>query len=368
MADPLRIEIPTTETVPLEPPQLAGEDGPLPADPKLVIQACLLVLAVLTVCYFASDIILPIVLAIVLKLLFQPAMRLLEKLRVPRTLAALLVILTVFGAIVAVGAALSGPATAWGEKLPGGVDRLEERLKFLSQPIGALQKFLHQFDGVATGVGGAPGPTLAETLMKGTQHFASGFFETILILFFLLVSGDTFLRRMVEIVPSFSDKRRVVDLSQQIEENVSAYLVTITLMNAAVGVATGLAMWACGLGDPILWGTVAFLLNYVPIMGPFAGVGIFLFAGLLTIDPLVQALLPAGLYLLIHLVEGEAITPMLLARRFTLNPVLVIISLIFWFWMWGVPGAVLAVPMLAMMKIICDGVRPLNAVGHFLEG
>jgi predicted PurR-regulated permease PerM len=366
MADPMRIEIPTTETVPLEPPQLTDEAGPFSSDPKLVIQSCLLVLAVLTICYFASDIILPIVLAIVLKLLFQPAMRLLERLRVPRTLAALLLILTVFGVIVGVGAALSGPATAWGEKLPGGVQRLEERLKFLSQPIGALQKFLHQFDGATAGGGG--GPTLSETLMKGTQHFASGFFETILILFFLLISGDTFLRRMVEIVPSFSDKRRVVDLSQQIEENVSAYLVTITLMNIAVGVATGVAMWACGLGDPILWGTVAFLLNYVPIMGPFAGVGLFLLAGLLTIDPLWQALLPAGLYLLIHVIEGEAITPMLLARRFTLNPVLVIISLIFWFWMWGVPGAVLAVPMLAMAKIICDGVRPLNAVGHFLEG
>lgn len=366
MADPLRIEIPTTETLSLEPPELAGETGPFSSDPKLVIQACLLVLAVLTVCYFASDIILPILLAIVLKLLFQPAMRLLERLRVPRALAALLLILTVFGVIVGVGAALSGPATAWGEKLPGGVQRLEERLKFLSQPIGALQKFLHQFDGAAAG--GGSGPTLAETLMKGTQHFASGFFETILILFFLLVSGDTFLRRMVEIVPSFSDKRRVVDLSQQIEENVSAYLVTITLMNGAVGIATGFAMWACGLGDPVLWGTVAFLLNYVPIMGPVVGVGLFLLAGLLTIDPLWQALLPAGLYLLIHIVEGEAITPMLLARRFTLNPVLVIISLIFWFWMWGVPGAVLAVPMLAMAKIICDGVRPLNAVGHFLEG
>ncbi|WP_336801164.1 AI-2E family transporter [Kaistia sp. MMO-174] len=364
MADPFRVEIPTTETVPLETPDL-GEKGPFRSDPRLAIQTCLLVLAVLTVCYFASDIILPIVLAIVLKLLFQPAMRLLEQLRVPRSLAALMLILTVFGVIVGVGAALSGPATAWGEKLPDGVQRLEERLKFLSQPIGALQKFLHQFDGPATGGGG---PTLAEMLMKGTQHFASGFFETILILFFLLVSGDTFLRRMVEIVPSFGDKRRVVDLSQQIEENVSAYLVTITLMNGAVGVATGLAMWACGLGDPVLWGAVAFFLNYVPIMGPLVGVGLFLLAGLLTIDPLWQALLPAGLYLAIHIVEGEAITPMLLARRFTLNPVLVIISLIFWFWMWGVPGAVLAVPMLAIAKIICDGVRPLNTVGHFLEG
>jgi predicted PurR-regulated permease PerM len=364
MGDPIRIEIPTSETEALEPPERVK--GAFASDPKLVIQSCLLVLAVLVVCYVAASIILPIILAIVMKLLFQPGMRLLERLHVPRSAAALLLIFAVFGIIVGVGAALSGPATAWAEKLPEGVQRLEERLRFLSQPIGALQKFLHQFDG---GPGGAPtGPTLSETLMKGTQHFASGFFETILILFFLLVSGDTFLRRMVEIVPSFSDKRRVVEISQQVEENVSAYLVTITMMNIAVGVATGFVMWACGLGDPVLWGTVAFLLNYVPIMGPFAGVALFLLAGLLTIDPLWQALLPAGLYLLIHLLEGEAITPMLLARRFTLNPVLVIISLIFWFWMWGVPGAILAVPMLAIAKIICDGVRPLNPLGHFLEG
>jgi predicted PurR-regulated permease PerM len=365
MADPIRIEIPTTETEALEPPEKVK--GAFASDPKLVIQACMLAIAVLVVCYVAASIILPIILAIVMKLLFQPGMRLFERLRVPRSLAALLLIFAVFGVIVGVGAALSGPATAWAEKLPEGVQRLEERLRFLSQPIGTLQKFLHQFDG-ATAAGGASGPTLAETLMTGTQHFASGFFETILILFFLLVSGDTFLRRMVEIVPSFSDKRRVVELSQQIEENVSAYLVTITLMNIAVGVATGFAMWACGLGDPVLWGVVAFLLNYVPIMGPFFGVAMFLLAGLLTIDPLFQALLPAGLYLLIHVLEGEAITPMLLARRFTLNPVLVIISLIFWFWMWGVPGAILAVPMLAIAKIICDGVRPLNPLGHFLEG
>jgi predicted PurR-regulated permease PerM len=98
------------------------------------------------------------------------------------------------------------------------------------------------------------------------------------------------------------------------------------------------------------------------------GVVIFLLAGLLIIDPLWQALLPAGLYLGLHLIEGETATPMLLARRFTLNPVLVIISLVFWFWMWGVPGAILAVPMLAITKIICDRVRPLTAFGHFLEG
>jgi predicted PurR-regulated permease PerM len=139
-------------------------------------------------------------------------------------------------------------------------------------------------------------------------------------------------------------------------------------MNLAVGLATGTVMVLCGVGDPVLWGTVAFLLNYIPILGPMIGVVVFLLAGLLSIDSLWAAFLPAGLYLLIHLVEGETVTPMLLARRFTINPVLVILSLVFWYWMWGVPGAVLSTPMLAISKIICDRVRPLMAFGHFMEG
>jgi len=345
--------------------QSEGEGG----DAHVVLLSCLLVIAVLTICYFAAEIVLPIVLAFVLSLLFQPAMRLSARFRIPSGLAALVLIFAIFGAIVAIGAAFSAPAAAWAEKLPGGVARLEDRLHFLAEPIRALQAFLEQFDGAgAAGAAAGTAASVEAALLKGTQHFASGFFETLLVLFFLLMSGDTFLRRLVEIVPTFTDKRRVVALSQQIEENVSAYLVTVTLMNAGVGVATAAAMWACGLGDPLLWGGLAFILNYVPILGPFAGVGLFVLAGLLTIDGLWQALLPAGIYLAIHIIEGEAVTPMLLARRFTLNPVIVVISLVFWFWMWGVPGAILAVPMVAIAKIICDGVKPLTALGHFLEG
>jgi predicted PurR-regulated permease PerM len=214
----------------------------------------------------------------------------------------------------------------------------------------------------------AEGSTLITKLFTGTRNFASGFFTTILFLLFLLVSGDTFLRRLVEILPSFSNKRQAVDIFQQVESDISAYLVTITLMNAAVGIGTAMVMWLTGIGDPILWGAVAFLLNFVPILGPILGVVIFVLVGLLTSDTLWQAFLPAGLYLAIHLIEGQLITPMLLARRFILNPVLVIISLVFWFWMWGAPGAILSVPMLAITKIICDRIRPLAAFGHFLEG
>jgi AI-2E family transporter len=214
-------------------------------------------------------------------------------------------------------------------------------------PINTLQLFLQQVEdigGTAPSPNGAiseRGTTLLMTLFTGTRNFASGLFMTVLFLFFLLVSGDIFLHRLVEILPRFRSKRQVVEISQQIESDVSAYVVTITIMNAAVGIATALAMWLTGVGDPILWGTVAFLLNYVPILGTALGVLIFLLAGLLTHDTLWQAMLPAGLYFGFHLIEGETVTPMLLARRFTLNPVLVIISLVFWFWMWGIPGAIL---------------------------
>jgi len=347
---------------------------PLPDDPKTIFLGGLFALALLASAYVAGEIVLPLVFAFTLKLLLQPLQRLLEGLHIPRMLAALLLILLLLGTIVAIGTAISGPAGHWAAKIPEGVPRLEERLSFVRAPINTLQQFLQQIDNAGTSgahpdaVSPLAGSALITTLFAGTRSFASGLFTTVLFLYFLLMSGDTFLRRIVEILPRLSSKRQAVDISQQIESDISAYLVTITIMNGLVGVATALVMWFTGVGDPVLWGTIAFLLNYAPILGPSFGVLIFLLAGLLTIDNLWQALLPAALYLAIHIVEGETVTPMLLARRFTLNPVLVILSLVFWFWMWGIPGAILSVPMLAIAKIVCDRVRPFAALGHFLEG
>jgi predicted PurR-regulated permease PerM len=347
---------------------------PLPSDPKVIFLAGLFAFALLFSVYVAKEIILPVFAAFILKLLLQPAMRFLERWWVPRTLAALLLIVVVFGMIIGLGTAVSGPAANWAAKLPEGIPRLQERLSFLKGPIESVRQFLEQADAYAhwgsppTTASDAQGGSLSQTLFAGTRNFATGLFTTVLLLFFLLISGDTFLRRLVEILPDFSDKRQAVDISKQIEEDISAYLVTITIMNGMVGIATGTVMWLTGLGDPVFWGAVAFLLNFLPILGPLLGIAIFLLAGLLTIDPLWQALLPAGLYLAIHLIEGETITPMLLAKRFTLNPVLIIMALVFWYWMWGTPGAVLAVPMLAITKIICDRIKPLAAIGHFLEG
>jgi predicted PurR-regulated permease PerM len=352
-----------------------GTEMPLPSDPQTFFLGGLFALGVLAALYVASSIILPVVLALVLNLLLQPAVRLLGRLHLPRAVGALLTVLLVIGAIVGLVAALSVPAANWAERLPEGIPRLEAHLQVMKGPIQALQKVIQQAEQVADAppsrgsiVSVRRDLGITGALFAGTRSVLDGLFTSVLVLYFLLVAGNIFLRRMVEILPTFSNKRQAVDISQQIQEDISAYLVTITAMNAAVGVTTAVAMYLCGLGDPLLWGTTAFLLNYIPILGPLFGVCIFVLVGMLSFESLWWALLPPALYFGIHLIEGESLTPMLLARRFTLNPVLIILSLVFWFWMWGVLGAILAVPMLAILKIISDRLRPLKALGHFLEG
>jgi len=355
----------------------AAVEDSLPDAPGVanVFLGGLLLLASLAACYLAAAILLPIVVAFVLMLVLQPAMRVLQRLHVPRFVAAIFIILVFFGTLVGIGLMLSGPAETWAQKLPSGIPKLQERLSFLNGPISAFQRLMSRAESLTqmtTQSSPLPvtlaGAGLSDRLLDSTRALVGGLLEIILVLFFLLLAGDTFLRRLVEVLPRFKNKRQAVEISQQIESDISAYLMTITLMNVAVGIATGVAAALCGLGDPILWGSVAFLLNYVPILGPLMGVVIFLLAGLLTIDTLWIAVMPAALYLGIHISEGETITPMLLARRFTINPVLVVIALVFWYWMWGVPGAILATPMLAVTKIICDRIEALKPFGHFIEG
>jgi predicted PurR-regulated permease PerM len=218
---------------------------------------------------------------------------------------------------------------------------------------------------VNSGAGGV-GMGVGMSVLTGTRAFLSQIFTLIIVLFFFLSDGNNLMRRFVEILPGLPEKKRALQIATEVERNISSYLVTITLMNLLVGTANGISVWAFGLPDPLLWGTVAFLLNYVPILGPLSGMVIFFFVGLFTFSNVAWALAPAGVYLLIHMMEGETITPMLLARRFTLNPLLVIASLMFWDWLWGITGALLAVPLLAVTKIMCDHIEQLTPLGHLL--
>jgi predicted PurR-regulated permease PerM len=354
-------------------------------DTRSVSLLILAILGVLYTLYLAQDIVLPIVLAVVLNLLLQPARRFLcVKLRLPAALASLLLILALFAVVSGLAAAVSLPASNWIGRAPEALPKLQQKLGPLQGPIQYVQEGVRKLEHLMEPSGGQQGGQqqgqtvtvkqssglggLGLSVLNGTRAFLGKFFTVVVILFFLLWAGDTLLRSFVEIMPRFRDKRRVVEISDEIEGNISGYLATITMMNALVGIANGLSTWACGLPDPLLWGTLAFLLNYIPILGPFTGVVVFFVVGLFVYSTIWWAFLPAGIYLLIHVIEGETVTPMLLASRFTLNPVLVIVSLFVWDWMWGVVGALLAVPLLAIMKIVCDHIPRLTPLGHLIGG
>jgi predicted PurR-regulated permease PerM len=344
-----------------------------PRSAATVALILLTVLAVFYTLYLTSELVLPIVLALVLKMFLQPGMRFLtQRLRLPTVIAAPCMVAAVLIGIAVILGGLVAPAADWISKGPRSVAVLEERLHVVKHPIELVQGAIHRLEGLAksssesaqavavqdSGLGGL--------IFRGTRDVLGEFVILIVVLFFMLSAGDTLLRRLVEILPSFGDKKRAVEIVSEIEQNISTYLLTITMMNALVGVATGLVMWLCGVPDPILWAAVAFLLNYVPILGPLSGVIVFFLVGLLTFEEIEFAFVPAAAYLAIHVAEGETITPMLLARRFTLNPVLVIVALFFWHWMWGVPGALLAVPLLAITKIVADRIPELTPLGHLL--
>ncbi|HJT08595.1 MAG TPA: AI-2E family transporter [Stellaceae bacterium] len=356
-----------------EPGVSRAEDVALPRKMRSVAITGIFVLAIFYTLYLTAEIAIPLVFALLFKLLLQPGVRLLSRVKVPQPLGALAMIILLFAVLGGGGYLLGGPATAWLERAPQSLPRLEQHLRVFKRPIEQVREATKQIEQLTRNPGerapvAVKGPGLVDYLFSGTRHLMSGLGITVLMLFFLLSAGDLFMRRLVEILPNFRDKKRAVEMSHEVEENISAYLLTVSVMNALVGVAAGLAMWAIGVPDPILWGSLAFVLNYVLILGPLTGMTLFFIAGLMSFDALWQALIPPACYLIIHMIEGEWVTPMLLAKRFTLNPVLVIGSLIFWDWMWGIPGALLAVPMLAVFKIVCDRVRPLAALGHFIEG
>ncbi len=352
------------------------------------LSICLLVLTVLAVfytLYFTSDIVLPFVLAGVLNLLLSAPMRFLTRLHVPKPIAALLLIVALFGVVGGIGAAISVPASGWIGKAPESLPALEKKLSFLNAPIHAIQNGTKRLQGLMDQTGAAPPKgaprviavqqsgtsgltSVGSSILIGTRAFLGQLFSMLLMLFFLLYEGDSLLRRFVEIMPTWADKRRTVQIASEIERNVSLYLATITVMNLLVGGLNFLQCWLLGLPNPLLWGVVAFLLNYIPIIGPFTGIVVYFVVGVFVFPSVLQALVPPAIYFGIHLMEGETITPLLLAKRFTLNPVLVMASLLFWDWLWGIPGAFLSVPLLAVFKIVCDHVDSLTAIGHIVGG
>lgn len=204
------------------------------------------------------------------------------------------------------------------------------------------------------------------TVIQLTKEFLATVVTTLILVYFLLAGGDFFLEKLVKVLPTLSDKKRAVDIVRQIERSVSHYLSSVTLINTGVGLAVGVAMAALGMPNPVLWGTAAAFLHFVPYVGSLTGLVMITLVAALTFDELGWVVVTGVTYQAISAMEALVVTPMVLGRNLTLNPVVILMSLLFWGWLWGVPGALLAVPLLASLKIVFDHVEPLQPVGEFL--
>ena len=189
----------------------------------------------------------------------------------------------------------------------------------------------------------------------------------LVLLFFLLASGDMFYEKIVHVVPRFRDKRRAMRIAHGIERQLSRYLLTITLVNAGLGVAVGLAMWAFGMPDPLLFGVIAWLFNYVPYVGAIGGSVLVFVVGLLTFDGVWLALLPGLVYYALTALEGQFITPYFLGRSLKLNQVVVFVTIAFWAWLWSVVGMLIAVPVLVAIATVCKSIPALEPLADFLS-
>jgi predicted PurR-regulated permease PerM len=210
------------------------------------------------------------------------------------------------------------------------------------------------------------GPTLMDRFVETSAAFLAGALETLVLLYFLLASGDLFLQKLTKMLPEFKDKKKAVAIARETETSISMYLSTVALINVLEGGVVTLVMWALGMPNPVLWGVLVLFLEFVPYLGALVMVGVLTLAALSTFDNVPHIIAVPASYLAINLIQAYVVTPLLLGRRLTLNPVAILIGLILWWEVWGVAGAFIAVPLLATLKILCDHIETLAPVGEFL--
>ncbi|MGE5818182.1 MAG: AI-2E family transporter [Deltaproteobacteria bacterium] len=346
----------------------------VPMDIRSISLTGIFLLFLLYSLYFARDFFLPVTLAFVLSFLLAPAVRWMTRLHVPQLIGAGMIIAGLLSLCVYGVYRLSEPAQEWLQKTPTSFDTVRRKLRVLLEPVQKAQQTTGQIEKMTDLANKEQNvttvkikkPSLGEFFFAGTRNFLIAAGVTIVLLYFLLASGDLFLLKLVNVLPTLQDKKRAVEICRQIEQNISTYLWTVTLVNAGLGLTLAMAMHLLGMPNPGLWGVMAAIFNYVPYLGATTGIISLGLASALTFDDPIKILLPPATYFLLAVVEGNFIMPMALGRSLALNPVIIFIWLIFWGWVWGVVGAVLAVPLLAILKIICDHFKALSALSEFL--
>jgi len=343
-----------------------------PFDVRSIALTGLFILAVFYTIYFMRSILLPIVLALLLSYLLRPIVRGLAKLKIPLPVGAALILIGLL-ALVGYGiSTLATPAVGWLQKAPTGLAELQHKLLPVKKSVAQVTQATGEIEKLASANAEIKTVELkrhpiTEMLFMRTPEFIASAILLLILLYFLLVYDQTFIAKLVKLLPTLSDKKAAVGIAHDIESHVSRYLFTITAINACLGAAVGTAVGLLGLANPVMWGVMVALLNFVPYLGALTGIICMTIGAVLSFDSLGYALVFPAVYLAFGTLEGSFITPWVMGRSLTLNPVIILLSLTFWGWMWGIVGIILAVPILAAFKIFCAHIKPMEPLAEFLS-
>jgi predicted PurR-regulated permease PerM len=382
--DPAADPAPPAPEGPAGPTGVERHDGAVPADAGDIIRLPaarpavlgLALLASLTVLHWARDTAVPVAMALTLTLAFLPAVRALKKLRIGAPVGAAMIVTALVVTVAGAIHALAGPVGAWLDKAPQGLETMITKLHPIITRVRKVSRATDRVQDVTHHIANPAGPRSPELTLReprpGTgarpplQRFLIGAATTLVLLYFLLACGDLFLRKAIAAASGVGHRRRITDIARGVEAAVSTYLLTVTLINLALGAAVAVAMHFLGVPNPAVWGVMAGLFNFVPYLGDIASVGVLTVVGLLSFEEPWRGLMVPAVFCALTAAEGYLITPLVLSRRLGLNPMVIVLSVVLWGWMWGIPGAVLAVPILLVVKALCQRIESLAVVGTLL--
>jgi predicted PurR-regulated permease PerM len=345
---------------------------PVPLDIRSVSLTGLFLLALLYTLYTARALLIPIVFALLLSHLLSPLVRGLRRAGIPDGAGAALVLVLFLGTVGYAAYKLSGPATQWVMAAPQSLPKIQAKLTTILKPFQRVSRTAEQvaeatdLDGRKTLQVEIKGRSLAEAIFGGTQELVATIIVVALLGLLLLGSGDLFLGKVIKVLPRLSDKKKAVQIARETQAQISSYLLTTTLVNTAFGLVVGLVLRLLGMPNPVLWGVVAAVTNFIPFLGALLCTAILTAVALVHYESVGQALLVPVVFQALNLLEGNYITPKLVGRQLSLNPVVVFTAVLFWGWIWGIAGALLAIPITATVKIACDHIEGLSPLGEFL--
>lgn len=324
----------------------------------------------------AQALFLPIVLAILLALLLTPAVDFIERLRLPRWLGALLVVAGLIAAMVGAATQLSGPAQRWLNPKSPEWRKLEFRVREVKRPLETIQGAQERVAGIAESAGQPGKPKPKEVVVERRDVFKAiddmrpllvGALSMIVLLYFLLASGDLFLRKLIRVLPRLTDKKKAVGIARTIQVEIGRYFLTIAAINIGLGVATAALMALFGMPSAVFWGALVAALNFIPYAGPGVSLALLTAGAFVSLDDWAMiAAVPASFFALV-LIEGQLLQPLLVGRRLRLNVVVTFLAVLLWGWLWGLGGVVVAIPVLVVLKICADHVASLSPLGEFLS-